>query len=235
MRACIALLTVLCTLAAVPAAAQNDPPIGSRLGKRDYIRSEHDPKASVIAAHRMAGCVYLKQGPRVNAALSSLESAEAARRLNALGSKGTCINLHMRSDDAEMQRIAFPLDVYRGMLAEAALRQDFGSRSPEALPRQRTYSRPWFAATGRPLVVDEMGACVADTDPAGLKALLTTSPESPQEKAAFSRLMPSIGPCLTAGATLNANRQSLRVALAEALYHRIRGNSSAPASAGGAR
>ncbi|HEV2747939.1 MAG TPA: hypothetical protein VGW34_11650 [Allosphingosinicella sp.] len=218
-------------IAAVPAAAQGDPPTGSRLGNRQYIRSEHDTKASVRAAHRMAGCIYLKQASRVNAALTSVDPADARRRLSALGSKGTCINLLMRDQAANEQQVTFPHDVYRGMLAEAALRQDFGRRSLAALPRQATYSRPWFAATGRPLAVDEMAACVADTNPAGVQALLGTTAETDGERAALSRLMPSVGPCLTIGATLNANRQSLRAALAEALYQRLRAPAAAPTGA----
>jgi hypothetical protein len=231
LASCLAAVAML--VAAAPAAAQDEPQIGSRLGKRDYIRSKLDPTASVQAAHRMAGCVYLKQAPRVNAALGATDPVEARRRLSALGVKGTCLNLAIRDQSAEAQQVSFPTDVYRGMLAEAALRKDYARRTLAALPRERTYSRPWFATTSRPTVVDEMGACVADTDPAGVQALLGTTPETDNEKAAIKRLMPSVGPCLTAGATLNANRQSLRAALAEALYHRFRAPASPTASPAG--
>lgn len=223
--------TALAFAVAAPALAQSEPPIGSRLGKRDYIRSVHDPKASVRAAHRMAGCTYLKQGSRVNAALASLDAAESRRIIENLGSKGTCINLLPREEAAEMQRISYSLEVYRGMLAEAALRQNYSRASLPPLPRERVYSRPWFAATGRPNVVDEMAACVADTNPAGVQALLSTMAETAEEGAAVSRLMPSMGPCLTVGAKLNANRQSLRASLAEALYHRFRSPTAATPAA----
>nr|WP_295373090.1 hypothetical protein [uncultured Sphingosinicella sp.] len=203
-----------------PLQAQDEPPIGSRLGKRSDIRIEQDPKLAVQAAHRLAGCIYLKRPTDVRAALSSLDGADARRRMNKIGSSGTCINLMVSADEAHAQSVSFPPDIYRGMLAEAALRQDYQRTALDALPKQATYSRPWFATTGRPLAVDEMGACVADTNPTGVRALLATTAETAEEKRAASELFPSLGSCLTIGAKLNANRQSLRAALAEALYHR---------------
>lgn len=214
-------------LAAAPGHAQ-DTRIGSRLAKPDYIRSEHDPKSAVRSAHQMVACLYLKSSSRVRTALGVTEREDALAKLAALQPRGTCHTLRVRDDNAQAQQVRYPPDIYRGMLAEAAIRQDFKGRTLPAVAREQVYTRPWFAATTRPAVVDEMAACVADTDPSGIQSLLATMPETPDEAAATAKLMPSLGPCLTAGATLNANQQSLRAALAEALYHRF--TAPAPAS-----
>jgi hypothetical protein len=89
------------------------------------------------------------------------------------------------------------------------------------LTLQKIYQRPWFAVTGRHLSVDEMGACIADVNPAGIGALIRTVPTTPGEGQAFAALSPDMGRCLRAGTKLQANRQSLRAALAEALFQRL--------------
>lgn len=205
----------------MPSHAQDDPPIGSRLGKRQDIVVQQDPRAAAQAAHRFAGCVYVQRPAGVRAALDSLDPDESRRLLDKVeGKGGTCINLMIGTDAAYGQKMSLPPELYRGLLAEAALRQDLKSVALEAVTRQPSYQRGWFAVTGRPLAVDEMGACVADVNPAGVRALLATTAETPEEKRAVSELAASLGPCLTVGAKLSANRQSLRAALAEALYHR---------------
>jgi len=106
------------------------------------------------------------------------------------------------------------------MLAEAALEKTSADEALQPLAPQPSYEREWFMLTGRDRVVDEMAVCVADQTPAGVRALLATKPEGPEELAAVQALSATLGPCLPTGATLKANRQSLRAALAEALYHR---------------
>jgi hypothetical protein len=46
-------------------------------------------------------------------------------------------------------------------------------------------------------------------------------PTTPEEGQAFAALSPDMGKCLRAGTKLQANRQSLRAALAEALFQRL--------------
>jgi hypothetical protein len=74
--------------------------------------------------------------------------------------------------------------------------------------------------TQRDPIVDEMATCTADVNPMGTLALLQTEAYSDAEMAAVQTLAPDIGRCLRAGATLKANRQAMRAALAEALYQR---------------
>lgn len=65
-----------------------------------------------------------------------------------------------------------------------------------------------------------MAACVADTNPAAVIGLIGSEPFSGGEDAAFGNLMPVLGQCLVAGTKLDAKREPLRAALAEALYQR---------------
>lgn len=222
MRRTAAFLAVGSLCLTFAAYAQKDPPIGSRLGTRDTLGMAQDSTAAVRAGHRMAGCAYLKSRTAAQAMLDTPDRAEAERQLRRLNRAHTCINLMTVSEGAEGQRMRIPNDIYRGMIAEAALRQDVKAGSLAPLPLKAEYAAPWFAATGRNAAVDELGMCVAETNPAGVRALLSTTAETSEEARAMATLSPFLGPCLAANAKLQANRQSLRAVLAEALYHRAR-------------
>jgi len=115
-------------------------------------------------------------------------------------------------------------DLMRGVLAEAAVAERPEAATLPALPpppEKADYVRDWFALSGRDPTVDEMAVCVAEQNPMGIRALIATKAETPEEKAAVQSIAPSLGPCLPQGATLKANRESLRAALADAFYHRL--------------
>ncbi len=133
------------------------------------------------------------------------------------------------NDLVEGRRVAFPPDVMRGMLSEYLIKgSEAAVRQLPALPRQQTYKRPWFVATDRHIAVDEMATCVSEVDPARTLAILKTEPYSAAERQAFTAITPVMGPCLSVGAKLQANRQALRAALAEALYQRTQPWAPAP-------
>jgi len=112
----------------------------------------------------------------------------------------------------------------------AAFKRDGnGVQALQPLPIQQIYQRNWFAVTGRHVTVDEMGACIADTNPAGVLALARSVPTSKEESAAFTALGPNLGACLRAGTKLQASRQALRAALSEALYQRLHAPFATPA------
>ena len=139
-----------------------------------------------------------------------------------------CFSMTEGNDLVEGRLVAFPPDIFRGMLAEWAIKADLAKFSVlPALPRQLTYARPWYAITHRDPSVDEMATCVSETAPSEALALLKTIPYSDDEGAAFGALGPNLGACLRAGVKITGNRQSLRAALAEGLYQRI----AIPASA----
>jgi hypothetical protein len=119
----------------------------------------------------------------------------------------------------------------RGMIAEAFVKKNGGAAGLAVKPLQAVYKREWHAITTRPAAVDEMATCVAETNPAGIVAVLRTGHGSPEEVAAIRTISPSLGTCLGVGAKLTANRTAIRSALAEALYHR---SYDAPPSGAGA-
>jgi hypothetical protein len=202
---------------------REEPPIGSRLGNRLERQNPASEKESAEVAHQFARCMVAKRERDVHAYLSSSDgdSRRGARRLT--GSMD-CMGLNVaRNDLVEGLQVNFPPDILRGMVAEHWLKKS----APQAgllqpMPLQRIYQRPWFTNTGRNVLVDEMAACVADTNPAGIALLIRTEPYSEAERSAVAALAPSMGTCLRVGAKLGANRQALRAALAEALYQRIR-------------
>ncbi|KRB80716.1 hypothetical protein ASE00_16930 [Sphingomonas sp. Root710] len=204
--------------------AQAEPKLGSRLIQRetrDTTRAR-DNGSAVRAAHRFAACLYLKRGASVRGLMTSLAPADQERYERSLSRQVDCNNSVTLSDGAvaEGLQITSSPDVMRGMYAEAILDTIKDDEALQPAPSQASYTREWFAITGRDPIVDEMAVCVADQNPAGIRALLATSAETPEELAAARALAPSLGPCLPQGATLKANRQGLRAALAEALFHR---------------
>jgi hypothetical protein len=111
----------------------------------------------------------------------------------------------------------------RGDLAEEFIKRSwhYNASRLQPLPIQKVYSRAWFGFTGRNVSVDEMAACVADTNPAAVLALIDSEPFSNAEATAFGNLIPSLGPCLRAGTKLEGKKEPLRAALSEALYQRL--------------
>jgi hypothetical protein len=213
-----ALLVSTCTAS----AALADPPTGTRLG--DWRQSGPSLSASDQArgAEDLARCLYKEQTPLARGLLLARDPRQASLVGSKLMGELNCHDAQFANDMVEERRVEFQNDILRGMLAEAALQH---SRDAEkalpALPLQRVYQRDWFVVTGRNASVDEMGACIADTNPSGISDLLAASPMSKDEDVAFAALSPSLGKCLRAGTKLTASRQALRAALADAIYQRM--------------
>ncbi|WP_374530117.1 hypothetical protein [Novosphingobium sp.] len=109
----------------------------------------------------------------------------------------------------------------RGVVAEELIKTA-PKRQLKALPVSPKVSlRPWFWTTGRVRAVDEMAVCVAESNPAGIEAVLATKPGSRAQNTALQALSPSLGACLAKGFELNTGPTGLRAALAEAYYHRL--------------
>lgn len=213
---------VAVVMLASPSLAQ--PTTGSRLAKPEQRGVELPKRDAAIAAREMAQCLYNRRKGAAEALLHAYhaEAAEAAYR--KLGDEVECYRIVSTNDFVDVRRVSFSQDVLRGAIAEAALSRNYDDAvllQPIAFEQKR-YLRPWFAATGRSAVVDEMAACIADTNPRAILTLSRTAPESKTEASAFAALTPSLGQCLAAGATLSATRPALRAALADALYQRVR-------------
>lgn len=207
--------------AATPAMAF-DPPTGSRLGSRFAGSIKYSEEQADDAATKMASCLVTKREAAARAYIDAYTADESDKTRNELFKDISCMSFINVGGMSDTFQVSFPRDVLRGKFAEALLkkRSDAIAALP-ALPLVKDYSRPWFAATGRSPIVDEMGACVADTNPKGAASILAANIYSKEEVAAFGALMSSLGTCLRAGAKLQANHQALRAALADALYQRL--------------
>ena len=172
------------------------------------------------AAHSLAECLYAKRRTEVLGLLDATTVQQADRFRRMLRGSPACADVTVSTREVEGASVRAPDDVMRGMLAEAALRDAKAAGDLGPNPAEAAYARNWFAATGRAPVVDEMAVCMAERHPIGIRKLLGTTPESAEELEVVQALGGVLAPCLPQGATLKANRQTFRAALADAFYHR---------------
>lgn len=139
--------------------------------------------ASPSAAARTAGDLYVAclsqtQPSKVKELLQADAGNVAERPYKELSDDSGCFAKVFDDKPYRAEDATFSMDMLRGKLAEQALaRADSQLHSLSPLPlQQKRYIRPWFAATGRNIAVDEMGACMADTDPSGIATLVSTDP-----------------------------------------------------------
>lgn len=175
------------------------------------------------SGERYVACLSDTRSTEVHQLLGATTAAAANLRYHALIEDDRCFARVFGNQPFRPQDLALSQDMLRGKLAEAALLNR--AAQVAALPplplQQKRYLRSWFVTTGRHPAVDEMAACMADTDPAGIAALITTDPDSGDETAAVGAMSPSLTKCLSAGTRLDASRHALRAALADALYQRL--------------
>ena len=224
---------LLASFVVTAAHAQDEPQIGSRIASRHDIATPVTGALVLVAAHDWAECAVNHRYSAVLAYLDAADVKNQALSKRTLFRPIECNDIVGASDSVIQRGIGMPDDLQRGMLAEAVLKEKAGGVVLPAAAPAKSYGHVWSAVSGRDPSVDEMAACAATTDPAHIGALLATQPGSAKEKAGVASLVPTLGNCLVQGAKLNANAQSLRAALAEALYHRWA--SSQPAQSASAR
>jgi len=182
-------------------------------------------------AENYAACLVATRPAQVHQLLDAQTAQVANPAYATLSSDDRCVSRVFRNDRYLPEDAGASMDVLRGRLAEQLLRADpavVAALQPLPL-QQKRYIREWFAATGRHPAVDEMAACMADTDPGGIAALIATSPDSADENAGIGALTPALSKCLSAGTRLDADRHALRAALADAMYQRLKYRSSSVA------
>jgi hypothetical protein len=174
------------------------------------------------AQQRYVACISEMRPAQVRQLLQASTADDAKLPYHALADDDRCFarvygNKEFRPADVLAQ------DMLRGKLAEQALRvRETDVARLAALPlQQKRYIRIWFGATGRHPAVDEMAVCMADTVPGGIVELIKTSPGGGDERDAITALGPNLTKCLGVGTRLDASRQALRAALADALYQRL--------------
>jgi hypothetical protein len=175
------------------------------------------------SARRYAECLTQMRPNEVRALLHAASADAANMPYHALSDDDRCFSRVFGDKQFRPQDASFSIDVLRGKLAEQELLADVERVAAlQPLPlQQKRYIRTWFAATGRNPAVDEMGACMADTVPAGIVALTRTTAGTTDESNAIGALSPALTKCLSAGTRLDASRSALRAALADALYQRL--------------
>ena len=174
-------------------------------------------------AQRYANCLVQVHPDQVRALLQATTAETANRPYQSLADDDRCFSRVFGNQQFSPNDASASVDLLRGRLAEQALLNESAQIAAlQPLPLlQKRYIRPWFAATGRHPAVDEMAACMADTDPAGIMAVVRTTPGFADENAAIAAMSPALTKCLSAGTRLDASRQALRAALADALYQRL--------------
>jgi hypothetical protein len=201
-----------------------EPPTGSRLGSRYTGSIKYSEEQADDAATKMASCLVTKREAGARAYVAAYSADESDRQGAELFREVSCLSFMNigGSGMSDTIQFSFPREILRGKFAEALLKKQSDAIAVlPALALAKDYSRPWFAASGRNPVIDEMGVCVADTNPNGVAGILATTAYSKEEATAFGAVMPNLGTCLRVGAKLQANRQALRAALADALYQRL--------------
>lgn len=177
---------------------------------------------------RYVSCLAESRPAQVRQLLRASSAASANLSFHALAEDNRCFMRVFPSGEFSPQDVTFSQDLLRGRLAEQALlaQSDAVGRLQPLPLQQKRYLRSWFVTTGRNPAVDEMGACMADTDPVAIAGLIKTDPGSSDEAATFGTMSASLTKCLSAGTRLDAGRQALRAALADALYQRLNNPSS---------
>jgi hypothetical protein len=176
--------------------------------------------AAAVTGHKVAKCIYARRPADVVAALGTTGAAEYQRYYATLSRSPQCREIGIESAEVDGAAVIVPADILRGMLAEQALAGATRFRGLQPVQGAASYQRPWFAATGRDATVDEMAVCTVEQNPSAVRMLIDAKPEGNAELEAIRGLSATLGACLPQGATLAANRQSLRAALADALYQR---------------
>lgn len=210
------------------------PPIGSRLGQRMETRGPAEAEAEAARhGHELASCLVNRRRSDSVTLLAQVDVQGYRKAYKSLTSgQLDCFNMW---DDAiqitEGRSFSMPPEVLRGFLAEEFIKRDLPRYTAlPVLPRQMVYSRVWYNGTNRHPSVDEMATCVSETAPLETVALLKSEAYTPSEMAAIQTLAPSLGACLRIGTKVDANRQTLRAALADALYQRVANPAPAAAS-----
>lgn len=217
--AMVAVGSLLANVAA-PASAQSDKRTGSRV--EDRLRTV--PNAAMAdndkLLYRIAECSVNLYAPAVRAVLAARDEKTLKKAQLPLQEIRRCNFAYEVDSNVEEFRMTWDPITMRGLYAETMLRKEKAAQGLQPLPLQKSYDRDWFAMTGRPIALDDMAACVAAIDPAGVQAVLNTGYGSAEEKSAVSALGSDYGQCLQTGFQLRSDSKTIREALAEALYHR---------------
>lgn len=196
-------------------------------------RSDLSTKKARAAMHAYAKCVVKRQARKASEALTSnADNGTILREYRSL-IDGECL-------EVEVAKMSFGGDLFRYALADALVDRELADQPVPELARvprlaHRTPSEPpepapanagkaarkKFEKARRAYeealgigFLSSYGECIVRFSPAGAKALLATTPDSPQETAGFDALRPAFAACLVEGRTLRFGRVALRGSIA---------------------
>lgn len=247
------LLTAL-TLAglALAAAPGNDPEFSTAF--------REDAREVRLIGSRYGDCVVKKDARSADAFIASYASEQNGaqrERLVARINDPQCLIDSSRGFGSVQMR--FPADNMRYVLADALVRAHLaGASVPADLATRPRLAHPLFDETAyqpKPgkrlsaertaelaakrdaemarIYLSRFGECVVRTDPANASALLSTKVVTPQENAAFGRLQPAFGQCISEGAKIALNKAVVRGTIALNYYRLARQQGTAMAAQAG--
>lgn len=187
-------------------------------GFADDKTSLQPEAASLEVSRRTAACVARSDSARAARFVATSLDVPASTAFGPISPvMQRCLGTKVSSTTSEMQLSRRAL---KALLAEALLLQaPPRNLAPTPLAEARM---PADLAQESPnqRIVDELATCLAYTQPQPSEALIRSSFTSPEEKAAFQALTPTLPGCLGSNVTLTANKAGLRMATALAFYRR---------------
>jgi hypothetical protein len=239
MRLAVCLATLSLVVAA-PVVAQ------------DWWDADYSTKETRALTHAYARCVVKRQPAKASEAIArNVDNATIVREYRML-IQPDCLTREVH----RATQMRFGGDLYRYALADALVNQELAAQPApdlDSVPRldHREAGEPPqpVDAKGRKMgkrklaaalerherdvafaFLSRYGECVVRVDAAGAKALLVTTPDSPEEAAHLAALRPALARCLPEGRTLRFGKITLRGSVAINYYRLAH---AARASAGG--
>lgn len=167
--------------------------------------------------HEFARCVAGRWPDQAASLIAAFSNSDEDRR--------ALLRLTDDSSQACLGRgvLRFAPELFIGGMAERLIERDAGSATLATRVALNPNAAP-FAAHGE---TEVMSICIARAAPAEVASLFASAPGTPEERAAFQAIGPSISPCLARGTELRVNRPGLRAMLGLSVYRLIRHNVAA--------
>lgn len=113
--------------------------------------------------------------------------------------------------------LRFPTQLLVGGMAEHFIVRRYGRVDISSLAPMSDEAVAASAFAGRN-AYETLSLCVIRRDPAAARALIATGPRTPDEQAAFSRIIPNLAPCVPADFQMTFSRSALRALIATGIY-----------------
>ncbi len=218
-------MKIIAIVAAFTCATASFAQTGSRIRN---TRTVETPEAG----QRFADCIadwktpeseaFLATAPGTPAAEDSMETLLPFRENRCIQFSGIEIGGRTMMIDPALLRGQISQARYLARYPRAAP-ASIASAPPSEIAVEVYNQRISTAADQRAEILSIFGDCVAAAEPMKVDTLVRTSVASDGESAAIGALSGVFGPCLWQGQSIEFSRESLRTALAAALYRKSEG------------